>query len=47
MREAILTYLDALEDIYLAQQVLEQVKRGEERIYSSKEVEEKLNAMDD
>lgn len=45
-REAILTYLDDLEDIYLAEQVLERVKRGEERIYSSKEVEELLNAVD-
>lgn len=46
-REAILNYLEDLEDIYLSQQVLECVKRGEERIYSSKEVEEMLNAMDD
>lgn len=46
-REAILTYLEDLEDIYLAKQVLERIKHGEERIYSSQEVEEMLNAMDD
>lgn len=46
-REAILNYIEDLEDVYLSQQVLERVKRGEERIYSSKEVEEMLNAMDD
>lgn len=46
-REAILNYIEELEDIYLSQQVMERVKRGEERIYSSSEVEEMLNAMDD
>lgn len=46
-REAILRYIEDLEDVYLAEQVLERIKKGEERIYSSAEVEEIINAMDD
>ena len=39
VREAILEHLDNLEDIYLAEQVLERVRQGEERVYTSEEVE--------
>jgi RHH-type rel operon transcriptional repressor/antitoxin RelB len=43
VREAILEHLDNLEDIYLAEQVLERVRRGEERVYTSEEVERMLD----
>ena len=46
VREAILEYLDTLEDIYLAEQVLERVRRGEERVYTSEEVEGMLGLAD-
>jgi len=42
VREAILEHLDNLEDIYLAAEVLERVRRGEERVYTSEEVERML-----
>jgi len=42
VREAIVEHLDNLEDIYLAEQVLERVRRGEERVYTSEEVERML-----
>lgn len=45
-REAILNYIEDLEDIYLAQEILERVKKGEEPVYTPKEIEEILNAMD-
>ncbi len=41
-REAIETHLDDLEDIYLASQTLERIRRGEERIYTLKEVGKEL-----
>lgn len=43
MIEAIQEHIDNLEDIYLAEEVLKRVRRGEERIYSSEEVEAMLN----
>ena len=46
VREAILEYLDKLEDIYLAEQVLERVRRGEEQVYTSEEVERMLGLED-
>ena len=46
VREAILEHLDNLEDIYLAEQVLERVRRGEERVYTSEEVERMLGLED-
>ncbi len=42
IREAIEGHLDDLEDVYLAQQVLERIRRGEERTYSLEEVEKEL-----
>ena len=42
VREAIVEHLDNLEDIYLAEQVLERVRRGEEQVYTSEEVERML-----
>ena len=39
IREAIETHLDDLEDIYLAEQTLEKLRRGKERTYTLEEVE--------
>ena len=44
MREAIATHLDDLEDIYLAEQALEQLRRGKDQVISS---EEFWNGLDD
>ncbi len=38
VREAILEHLDDLEDIYLAERILERVRRGEEKTYTLKEM---------
>jgi len=46
VREAILEHLDILEDIYLAEQVVERVRRGEERVYTSEEAERMLGLED-
>ncbi len=41
-REAILEYLDDLEDAYLGKQVLDRINQGKERIYTLDEVEKEL-----
>ncbi len=41
-REAILEYLDDMEDLYLAEQVVRRVRSGEERISTLEEVEKRL-----
>ncbi len=46
IREAIETHLEDLEDIYLAEQVLERVRRGDERTSSLDEVEKRLGLAD-
>jgi RHH-type transcriptional regulator, rel operon repressor / antitoxin RelB len=46
IREAIMTHIDDLEDIYLAEQVLERVRRGEETVSSLDEVEKRLGLED-
>lgn len=46
IREAIEQHLEDLEDIYLAEQELERVRRGECRVYSLKEVEDELGLGD-
>lgn len=46
IREAIMEHLDDLEDIYLAEQVLECVRRGEESVSSIDEVERRLDLED-
>ncbi|MFN8510615.1 MAG: CopG family transcriptional regulator [Deinococcaceae bacterium] len=38
--------LEELEDIYLAAEILERVRKGEEKVYSAKEVEEMLGLAD-
>lgn len=42
LRELIEKGLDDLEDCYLANAVMERVRKGEERIYSAKEVRKDL-----
>ncbi len=44
--EAILEYLDDLEDTYLAEQTLERIRRCEEQTYTLKEVERELGLGD-
>ncbi|UNK39008.1 DUF6290 family protein [Shinella sp. H4-D48] len=46
IREAIEQHIEDLEDIYLAEQELEHVRRGESRVYSLKEVEDELGLGD-
>ena len=46
MREAIETHLEDLEDIYLAEQTLEQVKREKQRTFSLDDVERELGLED-
>ncbi len=43
IREAIETHLEELEDIYLAEQTLEEVRRGKQRTYSLDEVVRELD----
>lgn len=45
-REAILEHLDDLEDIYLAEKTLEQVRRGEMTTHSLDDVERALGLAD-
>ncbi len=46
IREAIETHLEDLEDIYLAEQALERLRRGEEQTYTLNEVEHDLGLAD-
>ena len=46
IKEAIETHLDDLEDIYLAEQAAERIRRGEERTYTLDEVERELGLAD-
>jgi len=46
MREAIETHIEDLEDIYLAEQTLDQVKSGKQRTFSLNEVERELGLED-
>jgi RHH-type rel operon transcriptional repressor/antitoxin RelB len=45
-REAILQYLDDLEDLYLAEQVVQRVRSGEEQTSSLDEVAARLGLAD-
>jgi len=42
VREAVMKHLDDLEDIYLGEEVLERVRRGEESASGMEEVERRL-----
>ncbi len=46
IREALDEYLDDLEDIYLAKQTLERIRRGEEQTSTLDEVEKELGLGD-
>jgi len=46
VREALVEHMDELEDMYLAEQVLERVRKGEERTYTLDEVEARLGLAD-
>ncbi len=46
IREAIMEYLDDLEDIYLAQKRLEDLRAGKSRTYTLDEVEQELGLAD-
>jgi len=46
IREALEEHLDDLEDIYLAEQSLERLRRGEDRTYTLDEVERDLGLED-
>jgi RHH-type transcriptional regulator, rel operon repressor / antitoxin RelB len=46
IREAILEYLDDLEDIYLAEKRLEDIRAGRSRTYTLEEVERELGLAD-
>jgi RHH-type rel operon transcriptional repressor/antitoxin RelB len=46
LRELIETGLDDLEDCYLADAVMEKVRKGEEKIFSAKEVRKNLGLGD-
>lgn len=45
-REAILTYLEDLEDYYLAAQVVTDIRKGAEKTYSSEDVRAALDLED-
>lgn len=45
LRELIDQHLDELEDVYLAEQVLERIRKGEERTYTLDEVEARLDLV--
>ncbi len=45
-REAILEHLDALEDLYLAEQVVQRIRSGEESTSSLDDVEARLGLAD-
>jgi RHH-type rel operon transcriptional repressor/antitoxin RelB len=45
-REAIIKHLEELEDIYLAESVLERIRRGKERTHTLGEVGKRLGLAD-
>lgn len=45
IREAIIEHLDDLEDVYLAEQVVERVRRGEEPLSILEEVDRRLGLV--
>lgn len=42
IKEAILSQLDEMEDVYLAEKTLERIRRGQEKTYTLDEVEKDL-----
>jgi RHH-type rel operon transcriptional repressor/antitoxin RelB len=45
-RQAILEYLEDMEDLYLAEQVVRRIELGEEQVQSLEEVETRLGLAD-
>jgi RHH-type transcriptional regulator, rel operon repressor / antitoxin RelB len=45
VREAVMEYIDDFEDIYLAENILEKLRRGEDRTHSLEEVEQELGLV--
>ena len=45
-RQAILEYLEDMEDLYLAEQVVRRIESGEEQVHSLEEVEARLGLAD-
>ena len=43
IKEAILGQLDEMEEVYLAEKTLEQIRKGQEKIYTLGEVEKELD----
>lgn len=46
IKEALVKYLDDMEDVYLAERTLERVRSGEEPVYTLDEVERDLGLAD-
>jgi RHH-type rel operon transcriptional repressor/antitoxin RelB len=46
MRQAILEYIEDMEDLYLAEQAWQRVQSGEEKILTLEEAEERLGLAD-
>jgi len=46
IREAVSEYLDDMEDIYLADQVMERVEQGEENVHALEDLERELGLAD-
>ena len=42
VKQALLEYLEDLEDIYLGEKAIENIEAGKSKVYSLKEVEERL-----
>lgn len=46
IKEAIVSQLGEMEDVYLAEKTLERIRQGKERTYTMEEVEKKLGLAD-
>ena len=46
IKDAILSQLDEMEDVYLAEKTLERIRQGKERTYTMEEVEKELGLAD-
>lgn len=43
VKEALNRYLEEMEDVYLSRQVLERIRQGKEKVYTSEELEKLLD----
>ncbi len=44
--EALAEHIDTMEEVYLSEAALERVRRGQERVYTSEEMAELIEKMD-